>query len=99
MQATRAHLVLRITFSLAWWAFVFPLSATAVAFIYYADSIHDTWQKWVVTGIALFFWALATVAFVIDSLGTIWKFCKGTLFPEDEVTKALVEGDERDGDN
>ncbi|GAQ79206.1 C4-dicarboxylate transporter [Klebsormidium nitens] len=59
--ATRAHLVLRITFSLAWWAFVFPLSTTAVAFFYYADSVTNSSQKWVVTGIALFFWALFRV--------------------------------------
>lgn len=76
---------------MAWWGFVFPQAAVAVSFIFYADALPDTWQRWVVRAIALFFWVTSVVAFVVDSCVSLWKLCKGSLFPEDEVTKSLIE--------
>ncbi|GAQ79207.1 S-type anion channel [Klebsormidium nitens] len=89
--AARGKIMFHWTFSFAWWGFVFPTAAVAVSFMLYADAMPDTWQRWVVRALALFFWATSVAAFLVSSCVSLGKLCIGTLFPDDEVTESLLE--------
>ena len=63
-------------FSVAWWAFTFPLDgAAAAALIYYEHAANETSHA-----IAVILLALASFVVIVVSLRTVFSLFTGTLF-------------------
>jgi tellurite resistance protein TehA-like permease len=83
------HLVRGVRFSLAWWAYTFPMGAAALAAMEYANVNHAVFAKVLATGLT--FVASATVLFVVAF--TVTRSFTGELFPNDEVVGVCLTTD------
>ncbi|KAG0626899.1 hypothetical protein M758_2G160100 [Ceratodon purpureus] len=90
LLASRAnHLVRGVRFSLAWWAYTFPMGAAALAAMTYASANHCLFAKVLAAGLS--FISSATVMFV--SVYTVARTFTGHLFPNDEVVGVCLTPD------
>ncbi|XP_024395453.1 S-type anion channel SLAH2 isoform X2 [Physcomitrium patens] len=83
------HLVRGVRFSLAWWAYTFPMAAAALAVMAYATATQGLFAK--ILAAALSFLSSATVTFVF--VFTIARTWSGHLFPNDEVVGVCLTPD------
>lgn len=84
------HLVRGVRFSLAWWAYTFPMGAAALAAMAYATgNAHSVFAKVLATGLTLLSSATVTFVFVF----TISRGFTGELFPNDEVVGVCLTPD------
>lgn len=76
-------------FSLAWWAYTFPMGAAALAAMAYASANHSVFANMLAAGLA--FVSSATVMFVF--VFTVARTVTGHLFPNDEVVGVCLTPD------
>lgn len=77
-------------FSLAWWAYTFPMGAVAMATMAYSRASHYVFAEVLAVGLA--FLSAATVMFVF--LFSTAHSITGDLFPNDEVVGILLTPDQ-----
>lgn len=80
MQAIRVNFFRGFRFSLAWWAYTFPMTGAAIASIRYSSAVNCTFTK--TFAVVLCILATVTVAALLVTT-VIHAFVLGDLFPND----------------